>query len=259
MSAPTATTEPAPLLAGSALGVELGGRRVLDGVDCHIAPGEILTLIGPNGAGKTTLVRVLLGLQRPDSGTVTRRPGLRIGYVPQRLHVEPTLPLTVAAFLQLGGRVDPARLASVLREVGVGELGATPVQRVSGGEMQRVLLARALLREPELLVLDEPAQGVDVGGQRDLYRLIARLRAERGCAVILVSHDLHLVMAATDRVLCLNHHVCCSGEPDTVSAHPEYRRLFGPAEHEFAVYTHDHDHRHDVHGDVVPEPPGPRR
>ena len=259
MSAPTATTESQALIRAHGLRVEMGGRHILDGVDCRIAPGEILTLIGPNGAGKTTLVRVLLGLLRPDAGEVVRRPGLRIGYVPQRIHIDATLPLNVEAFLRLGRRAQPARYREVLHEVGVGDLLASPIQQVSGGEMQRVLLARALLQEPELLVLDEPAQGVDVGGQRELYRLIARLRERRQLAIVIVSHDLHLVMAATDRVLCLNHHVCCSGEPEQVSTHPEYLRLFGAIDREFALYTHDHDHRHDVHGDVVSEPPEPRR
>jgi zinc transport system ATP-binding protein len=241
------------LIEATGIRVEFDGRHILEGVDCRVDPGEIVTLIGPNGAGKTTLVRVLLGLLKPDAGQVQRRRGLRIGYVPQRLHVEPTLPLTVAGFLRLGSREDQARFEQVLSEVGVGGLVDSPVQRVSGGEMQRVMLARALLREPDLLVLDEPAQGVDVGGQRDLYRLIAGLRERRRLGVLIVSHDLHLVMAATDRVLCLHHHVCCSGEPEAVSEHPEYVRLFGRAEPELAVYTHDHDHHHDVHGDVVEE------
>jgi len=246
-------TDETPLVEASGLRVAFDGRRILDGIDCRVDPAEIVTLIGPNGAGKTTLVRVLLGLLRPDAGHVRRRHGLRIGYVPQRLHVEPTLPLTVAGFLRLGARKDEARFEEVLSEVGVGELVDTPIQRVSGGELQRIMLARALLREPGLLVLDEPAQGVDVNGQRDLYRLIAGLRERRQLGVLIVSHDLHLVMAATDRVLCINHHVCCSGEPEAVSGHPEYVRLFGPAEPELAVYTHDHDHRHDVHGNVVDE------
>ena len=238
-------------------GVRFDERVILHDIDCAIAPGEIVTLIGPNGAGKTTLVRVLLGLLRPRQGRVERRRGLRVGYVPQKMHIEPTLPLTVAGFLALGRRADRDTYRRALDEVGIAHLLDTPVQRISGGELQRVLLARALLRAPDLLVLDEPAQGVDIGGQRELYRLIARLRDRRGCAVLLVSHDLHLVMAATDRVLCINGHVCCAGEPEAVSDHPEYRRLFGPAEADMAVYRHDHDHAHDVHGDVVPpgQPP----
>ena len=239
------------LVRASGVAVRFGDRAILHDVDCAIGPGEIVTLIGPNGAGKTTLVRVLLGLLKPGRGRVERRRGLRIGYVPQRMHVEPTLPLSVAGFLGLGCRASREAYRAVLAEVGIERLLDQPVQRVSGGEFQRVVLARALLREPELLVLDEPAQGVDIGGQRELYRLIARLRERHGCAVVLVSHDLHLVMAATDRVLCINGHVCCSGEPEVVSGDPEYLRLFGAAESDLAVYRHDHDHAHDVHGDVV--------
>lgn len=231
--------------------VAFGGRTVLSGIDCEVRPREILTLIGPNGAGKTTLVRVMLGLLRPSRGRVRRLSGVRIGYVPQRLHIEATLPLSVRDFLALGQRCGRAEYQRALDEVGVGGLIDSPVQQVSGGEMQRISLARALLRRPDLLVLDEPAQGVDIGGQRELYRLIADLRERRGCAVVLVSHDLHLVMAATDRVICLNGHVCCEGEPMAVSADPEYRRLFGAAEQDFAVYPHRHDHRHDIHGNVV--------
>ncbi len=244
------------LVQSRRVSVRLGGRWVLEDVDAAVAPGEIVTLIGPNGSGKTTLVRVLLGLQRPDRGRIQRRAGLRIGYVPQRVDVEPTLPLTVAGFLALGSRGERARAEHALAEVGVARLLDARVQHLSGGEFQRMLLARALLREPDLLVLDEPAQGVDVGGQRELYRLIGRLRDGRNCAVLLVSHDLHLVMAATDRVLCLNGHVCCRGEPAVVSADPEYRRLFGPLDRELAVYTHGHDHHHDVDGSVVPHADG---
>lgn len=228
------------------------GRRVLDRVELVVNEGEIVTLIGPNGAGKSTLVRVLLGLIAPDAGRVTRRPGLRVGYMPQRLAVDPVLPLTVRRFLRLAGRgIDAAALSAALREVGAEHVIDTPLQSVSGGELQRVMLARALLRRPQLLVLDEPVQGVDVTGQAELYRLIGELRARRGCGVLMVSHDLHLVMAATDHVVCLNTHVCCSGHPESVSRHPEYLRLFGPREAaELAVYTHHHDHVHDVDGHV---------
>ena len=225
--------------------VRFGDRTVLDHVDLAVSPGEIVTLVGPNGAGKSTLVRVILGLLKPDAGDVERPRGLHIGYAPQRLAVDPVLPLTVRRFLTLGVKAPRERLQAVLDEVGAGALMESAVQNLSGGELQRVVLARALLRDPELLVLDEPAQGVDVTGQADLYALIGRLRDERGCAVLMVSHDLHLVMAATDRVVCLNHHVCCSGHPEAVSSDPAYLELFPQAADALAVYTHHHDHRHD--------------
>ncbi len=240
------------LVAAQGLGFHRGGQRLLEGVDLAVGPGEIVTLIGPNGAGKTTLVRLLLGLERPDGGRVTRRPGLRVGYLPQRLQVDPVLPLDVSRLLTLTRRADRAAQRAALAEVGVAHLLHSPVQRLSGGELQRVLLARALLADPELLVLDEPTTGIDFNGQAELYRLIARLRDRRGCAVLMVSHDLHLVMAATDRVVCLNRHVCCQGEPESVRIHPEYLALFGPrVAANLAIYAHHHDHAHDLSGAVA--------
>jgi zinc transport system ATP-binding protein len=241
-----------PLLEAREVVLGFAGRRVLDRVGMVVNEGEIVTLIGPNGAGKSTLVRVLLGLVAPDAGRVTRRPGLRVGYMPQRLAVDPVLPLTVRRFLRLAGRgIDAAALSAALGEVGAEHVIDTPLQSVSGGELQRVMLARALLRKPQLLVLDEPVQGVDVTGQAELYQLIAELRQRHRCGVLMVSHDLHLVMAATDHVVCLNTHVCCSGHPESVTRHPEYLRLFGPREAAaLAVYTHHHDHVHDVDGHV---------
>lgn len=227
-------------------------RRVLDGVSLTLRPREILTLIGPNGAGKTCLVRIALGLLAPDSGSRRLRPGLRIGYMPQKLGLNESLPLDVQRFLTLAlPGASRATLETALAEVGAAHTLKSPVARLSGGELQRVLLARALLRSPELLVLDEPAQGVDITGQEELYALIARARDERSCGVLMVSHDLHLVMAATDHVLCLNRHVCCEGHPESVSAHPEYLRLFGmQGAKGLAVYSHHHDHHHDAHGGV---------
>lgn len=232
------------------------GRVILDDVSIRLASGEILTLVGPNGAGKSTLVRIALGLRRPEAGTVWRRPGLRIGFVPQRLALSEALPLTVARFLTLGTPAPRPQVLAALEETGAGHVIDSPVQGISGGELQRALLARALLRDPELLVLDEPVQGVDVAGQYALYDLIRNLRERRGCGILMVSHDLHLVMAATDRVLCLNRHVCCEGHPETVSRDPAYRALFGRdgAAH-LAVYHHHHDHTHDLHGDAHPQPP----
>ncbi|MBP8884574.1 zinc ABC transporter ATP-binding protein ZnuC [Pseudomonas oleovorans] len=231
--------------------VSFNGQPVLDNVQLSVQPGEIVTLIGPNGAGKTTLVRVVLGLLQPDSGNVRRAPRLRIGYMPQKLHVDATLPLSVLRFLRLVPGVDRKRALAALAEVGAEQVIDSPLQSISGGEMQRVLLARALLREPQLLVLDEPVQGVDVAGQAELYRLISRLRERHGCGVLMVSHDLHLVMSATDQVVCLNRHVCCSGHPEQVSGDPAFIELFGQDAKSLAVYHHHHDHDHDLHGGVV--------
>ncbi|MGD9670563.1 MAG: ATP-binding cassette domain-containing protein [Hyphomicrobiaceae bacterium] len=235
----------------SARGIKLrrGDRTILDAVDIDLAAGEIVTLIGPNGAGKTTLVRLLLGLEAPDSGRIARRADLRIGYVPQRFDVDRALPMTVSRFLSLGLDVSRDEAASGLADVGAEQVIDRQLARLSGGEGQRVLLARALLRRPNLLVLDEPVRGVDATGEAELYTLIGRLRTERGFGVLLVSHDLHVVMAASDRVLCLNRHVCCSGVPMTVAKHPEYVKLFGAEmARAFAVYEHHHDHAHDLAG-----------
>ena len=241
-----------PLVRGSGLHVAFGGRTVLSDAAAEVGDGEIVTLIGPNGAGKTTLVRILLGLEKPDRGSVVRRPGLKIGYMPQHMAFDATLPMTVGRFLALGGG-DAAGRRSILEEVGTGDLLDQPVAELSSGESQRVMLARALLRDPDLLVLDEPAQGVDVIAQADLYGLIGGIRDRRGCGVLMVSHDLHLVMAATDQVICLNHHVCCAGHPESVARDPSFLALFGEQVAEtLAVYHHRHDHRHDTDGRVMP-------
>jgi zinc transport system ATP-binding protein len=240
-------------LAG--VGVTFAGQSVLQDVQLSVKPGEIVTLIGPNGAGKTTLVRAVLGLLKPDTGSVWRKPKLRVGYMPQKLHVDATLPLSVLRFLRLVPGVTRSHVQSALAEVGAEQVIDSPLQSISGGELQRVLLARALLREPELLVLDEPVQGVDVAGQAELYRLITQLRDRHGCGVLMVSHDLHLVMSTTDQVVCLNRHVCCSGHPEQVSFDPAFVELFGEDAKSLAVYTHHHDHEHDLHGAVVAETP----
>lgn len=239
-----------PLIECRGVTVRYDGKPVLQHVELCVRSGEIVTLIGPNGSGKTTLIRLLGGLLVPNEGSVHRRAGLRIGYVPQKANIRKSLPLSVRRFLAIGGRHSRRTVAETLEEVGAGELAASSVHGLSGGEFQRVALARALLRRPDLLLLDEPAQGVDLAGQAQLYELIDRLRRERGLGVILSSHDLHLVMAATDRVICLNGHVCCAGSPSTVANDPAFRRLFGEAAAALAVYRHDptHDHAHD-HGE----------
>lgn len=223
-----------------------GTRTILSQVSLGLKYGEILTIIGPNGAGKTTLVRIALGLLEPDAGKVSLARNIVIGYMPQRLFIDPTFPLSVKRFLGMADRNSSHQTRTILEEVGALHVMHAAVQNLSGGELQRVLLGRALIRNPDLLVLDEPVQGVDVHGQIELYQLITDIRSKRGCAVLMVSHDLHLVMAATDRVLCLNQHICCSGTPESVTNDPAYQDLFGhQAMQHLAIYSHNAKHHLD--------------
>ena len=249
------------LVAARDLWLARGGRDLIAGVDLEVGPREIVTLIGPNGAGKTTLVRLLLGAEIADRGAVMRRSGIVIGYVPQRFDVDQAIPMTVEDFLALGGSPRHEERLAILREVGAEQTASQQLSKLSGGELQRVLMARALIRRPDLLILDEPASGVDFGGEAELYELIGRLRDDRGLGILLVSHDLHVVMAKSDRVLCLNGHICCSGKPEAVSQHPEYARIFGArGAATLGVYRHHHDHAHDLSGAPHPraEAPEPR-
>lgn len=234
------------LLAAHDISVTLGGDDVLSHVTLAMNAGEIVTILGPNGSGKSTLLRALLGILPLTSGHVTRAPGLRLGYVPQRLSVDRSLPLTVRRFLSLPHRATDQAAAAALARVALQGLGPRQMSALSGGQFQRVLLARALLNTPQLLVLDEPTQGLDQPGEAAFYRLIEEVRQDTGAGVLMVSHDLHVVMAASDRVICLNHHICCEGTPRVVSNAPEYRALFGlGTQGALALYQHEHDHSHD--------------
>lgn len=234
------------LISAENLTVRFEGRTALRNVSMAIARGEIVTIVGPNGSGKSSLIKALIGAVKAAEGRVTRGPGLRIGYMPQRLHVDTTLPLTVARFLQLPRRHGDDETRQAMQEAGAVGLEAQPLASLSGGQFQRVLLARALLGGPDLLILDEPTQGLDQPGAARFYELIADLRDRFGLAILMVSHDLHVVMSASDRVICLNGHVCCQGRPETVATAPEYRALFGPGTGgALALYRHEHDHRHD--------------
>lgn len=232
----------APLISASRLGLRIGAAEILSDVDIAIAAGEILTLIGPNGSGKTSLLKALLGLVAAR-GVVERRQDLKIGYVPQNFARDRTLPITVGRFMRLFAGEDA--VAAALARAGIESLGARQLAALSGGELARVLLARAIAGNPQLLILDEPLAGVDVAGEAALYRLIAEIRDEIGCGVLLVSHDLHVVMAQADRVVCLNGHICCEGRAEQVVKDPAFARLFGArVADELALYVHRHDHSH---------------
>jgi zinc transport system ATP-binding protein len=253
-----ATPAPQPqnaLLSARGVSLSRHGRRVLDHVDLDVVPGEIVTLIGPNGAGKTTLVRVLLALERPDQGTIERRADLRIGYVPQRFELDQTIPLTVGRFLGLAQSLTHTDTMARLDELGAKHLIDRQMATLSGGETQRVLLARALVRDPHLIALDEPTRGIDFEGEGEFYDLIETLRSRRSCSILLISHDLHIVMARSDRVICLNRHICCSGVPRAVAQTREFQHLFGAGHAErLGIYVHQHDHGHGMDGAPISPP-----
>ncbi|MDX8352557.1 metal ABC transporter ATP-binding protein [Cognatiyoonia sp. IB215182] len=233
------------LISVKGLAVSYGANAVLQNVSMHVAPGEIVTIVGPNGSGKTSLLKAIIGALQPAAGEVTRRPDLRIGYVPQRLHIDPTLPITVGRFMRLTDRVDRKACTKALETAGVPDLFNRQMSQLSGGQFQRVLLARALINQPDILLLDEATQGLDQPGSAAFYRQIEAVRAETGCAILMISHELHVVMSASDRVICLNGHVCCEGTPAVVASAPEYRALFGTGTGgALALYRHDHDHHH---------------
>ena len=234
------------LITADHICVRYGAEEVLHDISLSVQPGEIVTILGPNGSGKSTLLRALLGIVPAAEGRITRQPGLKIGYVPQRLTIDRTLPITTRRFLSLPARVSDAQADEALARVGMAGQGAEQMVTLSGGQLQRVLLARALLGQPQLLMLDEPTSGLDQPGEAAFYRLIEEVRRETGAAVLMISHDLHVVMAASDRVICLNGHICCEGTPRVVSSAPEYRALFGlGTQGALALYRHEHDHAHE--------------
>ena len=228
------------------LSVRYGARTALSRVSLRVEPSEIVTIVGPNGSGKTSLLRAIIGAIKPLQGRVVQASSLKIGYVPQKLHIDETLPITVSRFLKLPGGVTAADIDYALTQAGVPELEKAQLSQLSGGQFQRVLLARALIGKPDLLLLDEATQGLDQRGSASFYQQIETVRQTTGCAVLMISHELHVVMSASDRVICLNGHVCCEGTPAVVASAPEYRALFGTGTGgALALYRHEHDHGHD--------------
>ncbi len=243
---------PEALLEATGICKLYAGREVIHNVSLAVRPKEIVTIVGPNGAGKTTLLSCLLGLVTPDRGEINRSEGLRIGYVPQQFRPQPSMPLTVRAFLELYGMRDSNRTDMLCEQLDVAPTLDREITDLSGGELRRVLLLRALLKSPQLLVLDEPTQGVDVAGQGEFYRLLKKLSDTQDMAVLMVSHDLHLVMASTQRVICLNRHVCCEGTPEKVGNDPQFKAMFGAElSDQLALYHHHHTHTHGLHEPAV--------
>ena len=237
------------LIQVEGLNVRYGARTALSDVSLRIEPNEIVTIVGPNGSGKTSLLRAIIGAIKPSEGRIVQAGSLKIGYVPQKLHIDDTLPITVSRFLKLPGGVAVADIDYALQQAGVPELEKEQLSQLSGGQFQRVLLARALIGKPDLLLLDEATQGLDQRGSASFYQQIETVRQATGCAILMISHELHVVMSASDRVICLNGHVCCEGAPAAVASAPEYRALFGTGTGgALALYRHEHDHGHD-HGD----------
>jgi zinc transport system ATP-binding protein len=232
------------LLQFEGVGISRGGRWLVRGLDLKVRSGEIVTLIGPNGSGKSTTAKLSLGVMKPTEGKVIRRSGLKSAYVPQAVVIDWTLPLRVDGLMRLTQSLSEMEMSSALDSTGATHLLKREVRHLSGGEFQRVMLARAVARKPDFLVLDEPVQGVDFAGEIALYALISQVRDQTGCGILMVSHDLHMVMAATDNVICLNGHICCQGTPETVAGSNAYKQLFGDRAGALALYQHHHDHQH---------------
>ena len=233
------------------VGVRRNNQWLVQNIDLTVHRGEIVSLIGPNGSGKTTVTKILAGSLQPDFGRVQRSPNIKIGYVPQNVTLNSSLPMTVQRLMNVPHPVDRSELIEVLDELNIQHLANSPVQKLSGGEFQRVLLARALLRKPDLMILDEPTQGLDVHGETLLFNRIANIRDRMNCGILIVRHDLHLVMVQTDTVVCMNVHICCTGTPKRVQENEAYLNLFGAKALEGrALYSHKHDHDHRLDGSI---------
>ncbi|RIY32338.1 hypothetical protein CJP74_04910 [Psittacicella melopsittaci] len=225
-------------------------KTILDNVSFNIYPHTVTTIVGPNGGGKSSILKILLGLIKPTSGKVVKsRADLRIAYLPQKLHFDQSVPMNVEQLLKLSPRFNQENFDWLVENCDLEKILHTSIHQLSGGERQRAFLARCLMNEPELLVLDEPAQGVDIQRQAYLYRLIQRIKQRYNCAVLLVSHDLMLVIRNTDHVICLNQHICCEGQPESIAHNPEFSNIFGHViarniQDAFAVYSHNSVHHH---------------
>ena len=238
------------LLQVEKVGLSINSKILVEGVSFEVREGEIVTLIGPNGSGKSTTAKIALGIHKNIMGDVKKFTN-RIGYVPQKISIDWTLPIRVIDFMFLTKDLNNEQISDALNLTGVEHLKQKSLSNLSGGEFQRVLIARAIAKKPELLVLDEPVQGVDFKGEVAIYELIKKISEDLSCGILLISHDLHMVMSATDHVICLNGHVCCSGKPHIVAQDEKYKELFGDrASKVLTLYEHKHDHTHSQDGTI---------
>lgn len=227
------------------IGLKINGQQIIDKVSLTLAKGKITTLIGPNGGGKTSIARILLGVLEPTSGTIKKDSNIKIGYMPQKITIDKTIPLRVSDFLTLSSQkiIFDEHIKKLISRLKLEKLLDQQVHNISGGQMQKILFLRAIITKPDLLVLDEPTQYMDIAATEEFYQILDEIRKSQNCAILLVSHDLHMVMQKTDFVFCVNHHICCHGAPEDINQHPEYLSLFGNRS-EIAVYQHHHDHNH---------------
>ena len=231
-------------------GVQRMSKWLVKGISFEISQGQIVTLIGPNGSGKTTTAKMILNIMNADEGQITRNTD-KMAYVPQKINIDWTMPLRVIDFMKITNNLNNNQVIESLTTTGVDKLLYNQIHNLSGGEFQRVLIARAIAKKPDLLVLDEPVQGVDYNGEIALYNLIKKISVNLNCGILLISHAMHFVMSTTDHVVCLNGHICCSGTPSSVVKNPEYIKLFGEHNSEtLSYYQHHHDHSHDNDGSV---------
>lgn len=227
------------------VGLTINQQKIIERISLQLKKGQITTLIGPNGGGKTSIARVLLGILKPTSGEVVKNSKMKIGYMPQKIEIDKTIPMSGRDFIQLSTKkveMDE-NFKNLARRLNVEKILDRQIHDLSGGQMQKILFLRALMNQPEVLVLDEPTQYMDIAAIEDFYKIIEEIRKESNCAILLISHDLHMVMQKTDVVFCVNHHVCCHGSPADINHHPEYLSLFG-SRGEVAIYQHHHDHKH---------------
>ena len=234
-------------------GVYRSSKWLVRGISFEINKGQIVTLIGPNGSGKTTTAKMILNILDTDEGMATSNTS-KMAYVPQKINIDWTMPLRVIDFMKITNNLNNTQITDSLTMTGVDKLLYNQIHSLSGGEFQRVLIARAIAKKPDLLVLDEPVQGVDFNGEIALYNLIKKISSNLNCGILLISHDMHFVMSTTDHVICLNGHICCSGNPSSVVKNPEYIKLFGEHNSEtLSYYQHQHDHSHNNDGSVSKE------